>query len=271
MDWIKSGPSLRGDINRDETVDYQDMIIIADSWLMADDDGGSGIVAWYKFDEKAGTNASDSSGNGNNATVNKETAWDTDGYKQGCLNYDGTVYVLTDAENIFSQIDKKITISIWVFGDSVHLPATFTRAFDGAGQVLPGQPDRRISALIPDTDGSVTWQAGLKNGDTDSLTWQNSAPEDWQAQWNHYVFAKDANEGLMKIYHNGELVAQTADKFQSISGTKYFAIGSHYSGSDAEYFGKIDDFRVYNRVLTAIEIRNLAKLGSCPCLKFTSP
>jgi hypothetical protein len=103
----------------------------------------------------------------------------------------------------------------------------------------------------------VLWQAGSES-DYDSLSWRVPKRDYWSNRWNHYAFLKDANKGIMEIYHNGSLVAARTNAFQPMAGAKRLYIGAKRSGRD-QYHGKIDDFRIYNYAMSQTEIMELAK------------
>jgi hypothetical protein len=64
----------------------------------------------------------------------------------------------------------------------------------------------------------------------------------------------------MKLYLDGQLVAQRVVRVALVAGTEPLCIGNRPgSTSKFQYFdGAIDDVRIYGRALTADEIRNLA-------------
>jgi hypothetical protein len=96
--------------------------------------------------------------------------------------------------------------------------------------------------------------------------------------WQHYAFVRagadgnvsDANYNKIYIYHNGERIVDV-NALRPIFGssTPYdgnLAIENFrltaYNGGSESYYGKIDDFRVYNRALSQAEIGWLGTKGT---------
>jgi len=103
------------------------------------------------------------------------------------------------------------------------------------------------------------------------LAWVQERPEDYIGQWSHYAFVKDAGDGMMRIYHDGLLVAQDTEAFLPMSGAgagpsrigSAVDEGSRKAGSHTGgyYKGKLDDLRIYDYALSHAEVLNLAKGG----------
>ncbi len=228
--------------NDDCTTDLADLNVIVQHWMASAYDvaavepNDSRLQAYYRFDETSGTDAHDSSGKGYHATVdvNGANAWDPCGYDGGCLDFDGT-FAVSMPNDVFTDIYGEVTISVWVHTDVNVNPNTLGRAEFGAGP----------------TDLSQPW---------DRLAWAQEEPEHYVGRWNHYAFVKDANNGVMRIYHNGLLVAQNTDAFQPMNGADagQSIIGSEAGGGSGYYKGKMDDFRIYDYALSHAEILYLA-------------
>jgi len=89
-----------------------------------------------------------------------------------------------------------------------------------------------------------------------------SEKTDWKtSQWYYVVGVWDGTTGTnsLKLYINGELDAQwTADAAMTLTkDTQRFWIGSEYwsSGFEKSFNGSIDEVHIYNRALSAEEIR----------------
>ncbi|MCK5175305.1 MAG: right-handed parallel beta-helix repeat-containing protein, partial [Planctomycetes bacterium] len=74
--------------------------------------------------------------------------------------------------------------------------------------------------------------------------------------WNHYAFVKDASTGLLSIYCNGFLTAQSTNDFSPLDPPiKQLLIGN--ANYINYYYGRIDDFRIYDFALTQEEVISL--------------
>ena len=236
------------DFTGDCVTDYEELDVIMRNWLasdyniVAEEPDNNRLQAYYKFDETSGTTAYDSSGKGYHATVdpNGANAWDSSGYpdvRRDCLVFDGTFGVSVPSD-VFSNISQQVSISVWAHFDEDVNPNSVGRVDFGAGPA----------------DANQQW---------DRLTWIQQRPENYIGQWSHYAFVKDADDGMMRIYHNGLLVAQNTEAFLPMSGAAAgpTRIGTDVDGTSSYYKGKLDEFRIYDYALSHAEVLALA-LGS---------
>jgi 3-phytase len=268
---------IRADFTGDCVVDACDLDVLATDWLLQGsydpvgtppDD--SRLVVRYTFDETSGSTAADSSANGYNGQVRlisndapTTNAWDSSGYNgKGCINFDGTVNVVVP-QAAFSGINSAITVSLWVSGDQAKQPdQDWGMPFHG------GTPsnDRLLHTHIPTKYGDVMLESGSYNAQR--LFWEGAGRADWAGQWNHYAFTLDSNKAYVRIYHNGGKKAEGSASL-GVGGIQSFTIGCGIfaGGTVYEYFGKIDDLRIYNYALSDNEVLNLASDGQ----KYTPP
>jgi len=232
------GPQV--DLSPDCFVDYDDLEVLFDGWLVKGYDVNAATSVpeptfWYKFDETSGPNAYDSMHpewwfaatykqdpcDTNSYDINR--IWDSDGGYDGngCIvfgvdcNYAMRVpyaclYTMGDAE--------QITISAWVKG-VVRAPNVWRTLFHGKKQ----------GRLYP------YWMIGQWRQDEDfilSLFANKDAPpgsqDDWViwegaedvTEWTHFAFVKDLYADEMIMYVDGIPVAMTTtDPNQSMDGT----------------------------------------------------
>src|SRR5450759_5412343 len=71
-----------------------------------------GLVGYWKFDEGTGTNATDSSGMGNNGTLTNGPTWTT-GKVGGALSFDGTDDYVNVPDNPSLDMSGNLTIEFW--------------------------------------------------------------------------------------------------------------------------------------------------------------
>ncbi|HPS56044.1 MAG TPA: GxGYxYP family putative glycoside hydrolase, partial [Sedimentisphaerales bacterium] len=206
-----------------------------------------------RFNETTGTTVIDYSGKGNNARVTNSSSWNTTGFNgKGCLYFNGTFNVRVPA-TVYSNIDETVTVSLWVNSDD---PGTYSNAlFYGVDQ----NNTRVLGVELPGGEGlHLYYNAGSSGTSYDSYPyWQIANVVDYRGNWNHYAFTKDAGSGLMKIYINGSLLGTETNKTMSMDAMSNFVIGSTCDSS-WNFKGKMADFRIYNRVLGATEIADLA-------------
>jgi hypothetical protein len=202
------------------------------------------MLIWYKFDEPNGFDAMDSSGYGNHGMFNGfENLWDTnDGHDGGCRIFDGETVVQVSS-SVLSNIDRGISFSVWLKDN-----------YSNSGNVVFGTgvggetgPFRVQAEVLSDND--VEWRAG--NDSNDLLLWNLSSRQGW----HHFAFVKDEIKDEMCIYFNGELAASKTGVNDTLTNIRNapFKVGAP-TWSNYEYEGKMDDFKVWDRALTAQQV-----------------
>ncbi|MCJ7779155.1 MAG: hypothetical protein MUP16_12695, partial [Sedimentisphaerales bacterium] len=203
----------------------------------------AGLVGWWKFDESEGTTAADSSGNGNDGSLQGNPVWRPDAGKfAGALEFDGDGdYVKIGNESKF-DITGQITISAWI--NIASVPADWTAIVtkgDSAWRLSTEYADRRFHFAV---SGSA---------------WLNGRGSISANQWHHIIGVYDG--GQMQTYIDGEL--DTAKSWnQGIASNDYPV----YIGENAELTGRfwhglIDDVRIYNYALKEADIIALYNEG----------
>ena len=141
----------------------------------------------------------------------------------------------------------EITISFWMNGDEDILPVN-TSIFEG----VDFSDVRSINCHLPWSNGSVYWDAGTGPG-YDRINKAANAG-DFEGNWNHWAMTKNAATGQMKIYLNGALWQSGNDRNRTLGIMKRLVIGSSMTGNP--WYGKIDEFRIWKKELSANEIEN---------------
>ncbi len=215
-------------------------------WLRTQpNDFDPNCIGWWKFDETFGTTAVDSSGYERGAAVTG-AIWDANGQVNGALNFDGNDYVLVSAD-VLNYLDTKITISLWINGDTNDQPQE-----DAVFFVDPG----KIAVHLPWGDGKVYFETNDAN---DSIS-KTADANDYEGQWNHWAFTKDVTAGEMKIYLNGVLWHSGTGLTEPFTPGNQITIGAVRPG-EYQYDGLIDDVKLFNRALDANEINDIYESG----------
>jgi hypothetical protein len=231
--------------------------VLASSALAVD----PSLVAWYTFDEGSGTTAHDWA-NGHDGTINGAT-WAA-GKVGGALSFDGVsdyIDVPDDPSLRFTQ-NSSFTLCAWVN------PISST---SGGAIVGKWQTDHRSNLFTYNMDwwlesqgiGFQTCQSGVAY--VNVATPAGVAPV---GVWSHIACVYDNRN--MKIYVNGELEASGYFPYETGTNTadKDMGIGAGLIDSGVErYFkGTLDDIRIYNRALTAEEIKAIPEPGTIALL-----
>jgi hypothetical protein len=223
------------------------------------DNINSGLVAHYTFDGKdmIGGEVDDTSGNGKNGSIIKtatSTAY-TSGIIGQALYFDG----LNDSVNngvlvpsLSGSITNVMSVSVWIDPDAA-VPN------DSYAAVLR-QNDTTTNGMYlryNNTDPNMNF--GVGNGTHIAVATTADLPAN---QWTHIVGVYDGS----KVYvYTNDVLTDSADA--SLIGTIDFgtatALGIGVTDLlTADFFkGKIDDVRIYNRVLSPDEIKQLYQMG----------
>ena len=222
--------------------------VLASSALAVDPN----LVAWYTFDEGSGATVHDSA-HGYNGTINGAT-WAA-GKVGGGMSFDGVndyIDVMDNSSLRFTQ-NSNFTLSAWV---------NPTAATGISGILGKFQTDSKKGLFTYD----IEWFADTQNfgfgicssgySFVNPSTPTGSAPA---GSWSH-VACVYTNRN-MEIYINGELLSTGYFPYETGTNTadNSLGIGARLVGYGAERYleGSLDDIRIYNRALTAGEIKNI--------------
>jgi len=193
-----------------------------------------GLVAYYPFNG----NANDESENGNDGTVNGATlVADRYGEPNSAYSFDGYGDYIEILHSDSINLKEEMTIGFWI---NV-----------GANQSLYFSPEvysyilhkRYSTIIIPVYDNGT-----IKKGACEDV-----AP---LGEWVHYsfVFSKD----FRALYRNGNLLILSKEITNSLAtSSEVLRIGTPTYSKHFSYNGLLDEVALYNRALSASEIRHL--------------
>jgi len=214
-----------GDFTGDYVVDFEDLKILTDDWLVTDY-VLTGLVSHYKFDGDANDSV-----NGNHGTEVGDPCY-APGMHGQAISLDGSGDYVDCGNDSSFDITGSITLSALIKG-------TFNSNWD------------------PIISKGFNWQLtrGMGNEASffciglGSLLGTTNINDD---QWHHV--AGVYNGSKMDLYVDGQL-----DASKSTSGSLSFSSSNVYIGGSpsASFNGLIDDVRIYDRALSADEIRTL--------------
>lgn len=216
-----------------------------------------GLVAHYPFSG----NTNDASGNElhgtNNGAILTADRFETE---NEAYFFDGNSNIIISK---FPMPPKEITISLWAKTDTIRKQMVFKQLSDDTNRVA----------------ASIHYQYSGSLGDSINTFWDFANTTEGRVYdtlvnaklnvWEHYVFIVSNSDGYMKVYLNNEeaIIDSTSAALQdsiftlAIGGADYNLSGGLY------YRGSIDDFRVYNRVLSNNEIQELFNEGKITGIK----
>lgn len=181
---------------------------------------------------------------GNDNTVLADTAWAGAGVvvaeNNYFLDFEGPDYVNVPAQ-AFANVDSFISIMFWQFGDPAIQPQA-DYIFEG----LDSAGNRVVNSHLPWNNGHVYWDAGNSGSNSYDRIEKQAADADFEGQWNHWAFTKNAANGEMNIYLNGALWHSGSGFTRDMSGIAQFKIGARGNGNGTHYDGYIEEFSVWN-------------------------
>jgi hypothetical protein len=211
-------------------------------------DPTGGLVLWYELDEASGSVAADSSGNGRDGTVVGTATWTG---AEG-LSFDGSSTYIDMPDDIMSGLDS-ITVAFDVNIDSTQSTPYFLY---GLGNTTSWYGDGYLFT----TGNNFRTAIASGNWSTEQGTSASEALD--RGVWKHVTYTQTGSTGT--LYEDGAAVATNPSITitpGSIGGGKTTAnhVGkSNYPG-DNLFKGKIRDFRVYDRALSADEVGEIAE------------
>ena len=219
----------------------------------------NGLVGYWTFDGKdmdwdATDEALDRSGNGNAGNV---TNFDQEGVRVGkigqALEFDGSGDYINIGDQSSLELGGVITVSAWMRNDDGD---TSEREIASKG----GNTGSWEFAFIKWDDDDILFTITQCDGNS-YLTGITSAQGLNDGEWHHVVGTGDGSR--LDIYVDGVLRASDTTTAGSActGGTDPFRIGFATFGNREDYLGQLDDVRIYNRALSADEIKRLYELG----------
>jgi hypothetical protein len=204
-------------------------------------DGTSNLVIDFSFSNTYSGTA--------NSVFGESTGWYSGINSVGADNYldfEGPDYIQVPAA-AFAELDSFITIMFWQYGDPALQPQA-DMIFEGYN----AQNERVLNVHLPWDNGNIYWDAGNASGfDRIELAAQ---PAQYEGQWNHWAFTKNAATGSMKIYLNGVLFHSGTGMVRPMTGVVNFKIGSAAPGN-LNYDGYVDEFSFWNKELDITTIQ----------------
>jgi hypothetical protein len=219
-------------------------------------DGGDplvvGLLAFYPFDETSGTTSADASGNGQTATMVGGASFAA-GLRGNAATLGGSPQSVSLPTGIVAGLTS-FSISTWVKltgGPDGGLPV-WSRIFDfGTGTTT-------YMFLTPNNGATDALRFAITTGgNTREQVITNATPLP-TTTWQHVAVTLTANTGT--LYVNGAQVMQNAAMTlspSSLGNTTQNWLGRSQFAGDPYVIGQIDNFRIYNRALSASEVQQL--------------
>jgi hypothetical protein len=228
-----------------------DIAVIGDQWLRGDVNvnpvtepptSDPNLVAHWELDG----DANDSSANAYDGTAEGSYEWTTGKVGSGAIDLSGGWVVVEDEGNTPRLRPKHyVSVMAWVYIDG--------QVGEDSKLVIKGANDEETFGLEADGEDGAAFIMRDANNPDSVLKVISGGNVIAGNEWIHIAGTYDQNEQL--IYVNGVVEDSNArgavDLFTDANDG--LGIGGRY-GDGADFEGKIDDVRVYDRAVTAAEI-----------------
>ena len=188
---------------------------------------------------------------GNNGTLTNMDAANFSSDNVGSLSFDGSnEYVVTNDSDLLSFTNAKFSLEVYF--KYVNKTDQFNAL---VGKRDYGATQREYYFFVDEAVSTPTVQFIISSNLTPNWTYVIT-PAIQKNRWYHAVAT--SNAGVGRVYLDGKLSASNSSMHSSTTnGNSPFSIGNSYTnGSPIQFLnGSISLARVYNRVLTADEVR----------------
>jgi len=207
------------------------------------DEGDANLEAHWTFDESSGSIASDSTANGNDATIVGTPVWGA-GQVGNALTFSSSYCTVENHASL--NLTGAFTIALWLktSGDGTFLGFYGGNPYNGYG----GEIDNAIGSTADIKFWTGAWQTATSVSNiTDNA-------------WHHIAITMDGS-GNWIIYKDGSSVNSSSGGTLPTSDSAQKRIAQNgYSPFANPYTGGMDDARIYSRELSGPEISDLASM-----------
>lgn len=221
--------------------------------------GGPTPIAQWKFNDGSGTSAADGTGNGNTGTASGNPTWGTGPNSNGDAVFDGTgdFFTAANESNFDFERSDDFTVTAWIrlhasaSGNSATIISKESSSGNSPGIQLRANPDNTLlQCFLIQADGNVI-SAATAGGSILNDTWYFVAVT---------YDGSSTGAGISLYINNGSAVTGSGTLSQSILNNDALKIGD--GPASLEFFGQIDDVRVYDSDLTSGEIGTIYSGGA---------
>ena len=208
----------------------------------------AGLVAAYRFNEGSGTTTADAIGGAGPGTL-RGGVTRVNGFTGRGLAFDGSTGRVLFGSDLNQWLGTTGSLSF-----RIRTTQTGNDSVALAPGLLGSSAGDANDSYWGWLDGSG--RIGVQAGDATGAT---SADPINDSLWHHVVLTRDSAAGAVEVYVDGNPSGSATGE----TGTKTAALVAlgriaHPGGSPAYFTGVLDDLAVFDRVLTADEVRSLA-------------
>jgi hypothetical protein len=209
----------------------------------------NGLVGYWKMDENNGTSINDSSGNNQTGSFVNSPEWLAGKYGSGVnfVSTTGSHYIRVDNSTYLNPANT-FTVGFWVNFDNQW----------GSWDIVLGtgrwenEGGWHFGTWSSDSPGKISFHTASYAARNTSTTGTIDLDDQW-----HYIIGTYDN-GIAKIYIDGVLKdSDSSIPYESNSNKLIFGAGNNSDSPTYEFWGSIDEVRLYNRALSAEEVIDL--------------
>jgi hypothetical protein len=197
-----------------------------------------GLVGWWRFDEGTGNVASDSSGNGNDATISGAT-WVVDGkYGKAIRCLGGTESRVTASRSHSFAANVEGSYTFWW---------KWTGPIPTANKYIFVPATVRLDVNVEGNTGKLfVWFSDENN--VGQLVWKSEDNRYVDGEWHFIAVSKSVTR--ISVYIDGENVGGQDTTLKTFRDAQTIMLGES-EGQDSIF----DEVRIYNRALSVAEIQ----------------
>lgn len=220
-----------------------------------------GLAGYWSFDDDTANPTLDSSGHGNNGVISGAEYAGSGAPVPGSvdsLDFDGSddVVTITDAAEL--DIEDAITISFWFLLEGHSADNDWPRVVSkGQSTVTDGAYGVFVKDVTDPHDIGLRFidQGGITRDIRDV-----SLPDYGDGAWHHVVvtYSNSDNEGKLYLDNFLETTVTIGGDVKIRTTADDLSIGTGDDDADRHFNGKVDEVRIYDRVLSDAEIALLA-------------
>jgi hypothetical protein len=230
-------------------------VVLTAATLAASATADSGVVGHWPLTDGAGTNVVDVSGFANNGVLSGDAAW-APGRSASALRFggrDGQVKV-TDAPSL--EPTGAVTVSAWVEHAGSPGAYRYIVAKGATGCVAASY------GLYTGPNGGLQFYVSQGSGTTYTRS-ADAGSGVWNGQWHLVVGTFDGS--ALRVFVDGtevgSAVAAHGSLVYRLPSSNDLYIGNYPGCGQLSFVGLIDDVTVWDRALTATEVRGLEPTG----------
>lgn len=191
------------------------------------------------------------------ASITSGTANFSAGILGDALDFGATTRVTLPAA-AFAEVEDELTLSFRAYNPYRDESQILLKAKDRSGV-------EQMYIFLPSNaynNPQVSFQCGSNPAEGNYTNLFKSVTyADYQDQWQHWTFVKSGKGDYTAIYCDGQLLHRVDGNDAALTNLDLIELGTKSFDYGGDFVGKLDDFRVYNKALSAVEIQNIYDEG----------